>query len=69
MITFIENSYSAGADAIYSTITDTEQIAAKCNELGLYLATTTSRYAEDIATMPYNLGITGVDLKKSQFRI
>ena len=64
MITFIENSYSAGADAVYSTITDSEQIAAKCNELGLYLATTTSRYAEDIATMPYNLGITGVDLKK-----
>ncbi len=64
MITFIENSYSAGADAVYSTITDIEQIAAKCNELGLYLATTTSRYSEDVADMPYNLGITGVDLKK-----
>ncbi len=64
MITFIENSYSAGADAVYSTITDIEQITAKCNELGLYIATTTSRYAEDVAGMQYNLGITGVDLKK-----
>lgn len=64
MLTFIENSYSAGANAVLSTITDTEQIAAKCNEMGLYLATVSSTYSEKVAALPYNLGITGVDLKK-----
>ncbi|SHE75809.1 hypothetical protein [Alkalibacter saccharofermentans] len=65
LMTFIENAYASGADAVLSTFTDAiEQYASKCDELGLYLAIQTSRYPDEVASLPYFMGISGVDISK-----
>ena len=65
MMTFLENSYAAGADALYSTVTDgIDQVAARADELGMYTVFETSRFSEDIATIPTFLGITGINTNK-----
>lgn len=65
VITFLENAYAAGADGVMSTFTDaSEQIAAKCDELGLYLVLQSSRYVDEIADIEHYMGICGVDIAK-----
>lgn len=64
LITFLENAYSAGADGILSNISDGEQLIAKANELGVYSAIVSSTYYEDLAELPTNMGITGIDVSR-----
>ncbi len=64
-MTFIENAYAAGAQAIVSTITDgQEQQAAKCNDLGIYLAIQSSTFPTEVEDLEYFMGICGIDLTK-----
>lgn len=61
LLTFMENSYSAGADAVFSTITNAQEASvAKGEELGMYVATMASKDAPVVAASPYNLGIVGI---------
>lgn len=65
LITFMENSYAAGADALLSTVTDgVEQIAPKAEELGMYTAFVSSTFVEEVENIPTYMGITGIDLTK-----
>jgi len=64
-MTFIENAYAAGAQAILSTMTDgQEQQAAKCNELGMYLAIVSSTFPTEVEDLEYFMGICGIELTK-----
>lgn len=61
LLTFMENSYSAGADAVFCTITNAQEAAvAKGEELGMYVATLASKEAESVAMNPFNVGIVGI---------
>lgn len=65
LMTFLENSYAAGADGILSLVTDgTEQFVSKANELGMYSAIVTSSVKDEIADIPTYMGSTGIDLTK-----
>lgn len=65
LMTFLENSYAAGADGFLSLVTDgTEQLAAKADELGIYTAVVSSTLYEEVAEIPTYMGITGIDLTK-----
>lgn len=65
LITFLENSYAAGADGILSSVTDgTEQLVSKSDELGMYSAVVSSKLYEEVANVPTFMGVTGIDLGK-----
>ncbi|MBO1264853.1 hypothetical protein ACHAL6_07385 [Proteiniclasticum sp. C24MP] len=65
LMTFLENSYAAGADGLLSLITDgTEQLVSKADELGVYTAVVSSTLYEEVAAVPTYMGITGIDLSK-----
>lgn len=65
LMTFLENSYAAGAQGLFSTITDgLEQLVARADELGIYTAVKASRFVDQIAEVPTYMGITGVDISK-----
>lgn len=61
LLTFMENSYAAGADAVYSMVTNgVEAGAAKAQELGIYFSTQASTNYESVAGLEYNLGVCGM---------
>jgi len=65
LMTFLENSYAAGADGLLSLVTDgTEQLVSKADELGVYTAVVSSTLYEEVAEIPTYMGITGIDLTK-----
>lgn len=65
LMTFLENSYAAGADGLLSLVTDgTEQLVSKADELGIYTAVVSSTLYEEVAEIPTYMGITGIDLSK-----
>lgn len=59
LMTFMENAYAAGCEAIMNfSNTSIEQAIAKANELGMYIVTNSPSTAENIA-LPYCLGFVG----------
>jgi hypothetical protein len=63
LMTFLENSYAAGADGFLSTVTDgTEQLIAKADELGMYTVVVSSTFNEAMAEISTYMGITGINL-------
>ncbi len=61
LLTFMENAYSSGADAVISTITNAHEAGAtKAEELGLYFTTISSTYYPSVETLSHNLGVIGI---------
>lgn len=58
IITFLENAYASGCEAVMVFPTDgQEQVIAKANELGMYIVTNSSTMpGEDISSLPYYMG-------------
>lgn len=58
--TFIENSYAAGCDAVYTNFTTgIDQAAALCDSLGMYFVGISSGDSEENYNMPYYVGVAG----------
>ena len=70
VLTFMENAYSSGADAVVNTLPNAHEAgAAKAEELGLYFLTQSSTNYTSVEALKFNLGVIGVstDLQAQAF--
>ena len=60
LITFIENAYASGCDAVYTNSSgNIDQAAAVCNDLGMWFVGISSGGALENQDLPYYVGVTG----------
>lgn len=60
LITFIENAYASGADAVFTNLSNSiDQAAAVCEELGLYFVGVNSAGATENTELPHYISVVG----------